>query len=173
MGGRTLFQFALDHQDRLWGAVAVDAQSEAPQPAFAGELRLNRDLIARGDLEGFYRAAVPQGQVPLRLEREPDVRDWYRRHFFRNRPTGLLPLLDAILSMPRLTPRLHEIRVPFLAFVGSEDAHFLDLAERYRTTIPGARVVVVPGARHYPMFDQPERFNEALTRFLAEHAPDR
>lgn len=171
MGGRALFQFALDHGDRLWGAVVVDGQSEAPQPAFRQGLRLNYSLLERGDLEGFYQAAIPQGQVPLRLEREPEMRDWYRHYFFRNRPRALLPEMRAIFDMPRLTDRLGEIQTPLLAFVGSEDTHFHALAEHYQKTIPNARAVYVADSHHYPMFDQPERFNAELLSFLDRWAP--
>ena len=34
MGGRTLFQFALEHPDRLWAVVPVGAHSEAPRSPF-------------------------------------------------------------------------------------------------------------------------------------------
>lgn len=171
MGGRTLFHFALDHGDRLWGAVVVDGQSEAPQPAFRKELELNYGLLDKGNLEGFYQAAIPQGQVPQRLEREPELRDWYRKHFFANRPQALLPELRAIFEMPRLTDRLGDIQVPVLAFVGDDDKHFHTLARRYGEVIPNSRVVQVAGSHHYPMFDQPEGFNAELLTFLDSWAP--
>jgi pimeloyl-ACP methyl ester carboxylesterase len=63
---------------------------------------------------------------------------------------------------------LTDIRVPALIVVGENDKHFLAAADYMSAKIPAARKVVIADAGHAPNIDQPERFNEEVTSFLAE-----
>ena len=59
------------------------------------------------------------------------------------------------------------IRVPTLLIWGSED-DLIPLASgrQLHEHIPGSRLVVLPKANHFCMFEQPENFNQALLSFL-------
>lgn len=61
---------------------------------------------------------------------------------------------------------LGSIAVPTLLIVGSED-HFTPPAvmEAMRARIPGARLVVIPGAGHLPNMEDPEAYNRAFLDF--------
>lgn len=61
---------------------------------------------------------------------------------------------------------LRSINVPTLIVVGAEDKPFLDAAAYMARVIPGAIKEVIPGAGHAPNLERPDRFNEALLRFL-------
>lgn len=68
-----------------------------------------------------------------------------------------------------LAPMLQEIPVPTLLLWGDQDQEVpreavLTMASR----IKGARLLVFPGAGHFPFLDAPERFAEALRGFLRE-----
>ncbi len=68
--------------------------------------------------------------------------------------------------------RLSEIRIPTLVISGEQDAtvpleNQRDLVER----IPGARHILIPGARHAVTADHPEAFNASLLAFLREVQP--
>jgi pimeloyl-ACP methyl ester carboxylesterase len=59
--------------------------------------------------------------------------------------------------------------VPALILWGAQDrlvpaAH----AHAYAASLPDARVVVLPGAGHYPWLETPDRFAEEIERFLGE-----
>lgn len=69
--------------------------------------------------------------------------------------------------------RLGEVRAPVLIVMGDRDPDWPDpsaearaLAER----LPGAQVVIVPGAGHYPQAEFPERVGPAVTTFLRERS---
>jgi pimeloyl-ACP methyl ester carboxylesterase len=79
-------------------------------------------------------------------------------------------LLRAIRHILRddVRPLLGDIRVPTLLLWGERDS-IVPLAhgEEMRRAIPGARLLVLPGAYHNPMVDAPGDFNRALLGFLA------
>ena len=59
--------------------------------------------------------------------------------------------------------------VPTLVVLGARDAVVpVGGAGWIARALPGARVVVLPGAGHVPMFDRPQALNAELRRFLAE-----
>jgi pimeloyl-ACP methyl ester carboxylesterase len=63
--------------------------------------------------------------------------------------------------------RLAEIRVPTLVVVGTDDRLTpLRYSRFLAETIPGARLVEIPGAGHFPQLEQPVRVNAAIREFL-------
>ena len=166
LGGRAAFSFALAHPERLAALVAVGAHSEAPSGPYRSVLERVRASAAEGGLAAFTDAFRDAGEIPLRATANGAASACYWKDFARNRPADLVAALDAILAMPTLTPRLGEIRAPFLALVGADDRPFLELAARYATLIPAARTHVVADCGHYPMVDAPSEFETALVQFL-------
>jgi pimeloyl-ACP methyl ester carboxylesterase len=73
------------------------------------------------------------------------------------------------LHNPKLAGRLHRIRVPTLVLWGAED-RLIPLAhgELYARGIPGARLVVLPGCGHLPVFEAMDSFVAHTVRFLQE-----
>ena len=62
--------------------------------------------------------------------------------------------------------------VPTLVVWGDKDPIIpVSHAEATHALIPGSRLKVVPGARHYPHRDDPAGFSEALLAFIAETDP--
>ena len=68
---------------------------------------------------------------------------------------------------------LRGLTVPTLVLVGDLDRPFLDDSERLRAAIPGARLVVVPGAGHSPQFEAPDVWWGAVSRFVQQVTRDR
>jgi 3-oxoadipate enol-lactonase len=63
--------------------------------------------------------------------------------------------------------RLGDVRAPTLVVAGAEDAATpLSHAETLATGIPGARLVVVPGAAHLANLERPEPVTHAMLRHL-------
>jgi len=79
---------------------------------------------------------------------------------------GMLTQRDA-----RIIESLPGIQVPSLIIAGSEDALFLAASEYMANKIPGARLVVIPGAGHAVNMDQPKAFMEAVQPFLDSLRP--
>jgi pimeloyl-ACP methyl ester carboxylesterase len=84
-----------------------------------------------------------------------------------NSAEGIAGAIDAMMSRQDAQALLSSIRVPTLVLVGSEDALTPPaLSEEMHRNIPGAELVVIEGAGHLSNLEQPDRFNDALGRFL-------
>lgn len=76
---------------------------------------------------------------------------------------------QALIDWPGVRDRLGSIACPTLILHGERDAsRILEGSERLRRAIPGARLVVVPGAGHSPHLEEPARFIEALGAHLED-----
>lgn len=76
--------------------------------------------------------------------------------------------VQALLTRPDPRPLLARIDVPVLVLAGAADP--LSTPERNReiaAAIPGARLMLLEGAAHFPMLEQPEAVNTALREWLA------
>jgi pimeloyl-ACP methyl ester carboxylesterase len=85
------------------------------------------------------------------------------------RPECLLAQLSVMAQADQrdLLPR---IAVPSLLVWGDSDARSpLGVARQFEQSIPGARLVVIPGAGHVSNLEQPGLFNDALRGFCRDH----
>jgi len=75
---------------------------------------------------------------------------------------GMLTQRDA-----RVINSLPEIKVPALVLAGANDTPFLAATDYMAAKIPNATKVILPAAGHAANIDQPQAFNEAVTKFVA------
>lgn len=78
----------------------------------------------------------------------------------------------AIQTRPDQTGTLREVRAPTLVLCGREDR--LCPPSRHQTMhdlVPGSALVVIRGAGHLPVLEQPEATNKALREWLRRHSP--
>jgi 3-oxoadipate enol-lactonase len=104
----------------------------------------------------------------------PEVRKWldemilHEYTWVLNRPTS---------PKPRRAPtppgtRLGEIKVPVLVVVGTgEMPGLVNEAEFVAHTVVGAEIVRVKDAGHFPNIEQPEQFDDILTKWLKRAKP--
>jgi pimeloyl-ACP methyl ester carboxylesterase len=68
---------------------------------------------------------------------------------------------------PRLKRWLHRIDIPTLLLWGAEDGIVTPAyGDGWRREIRGARLEVIPGAGHFPHWEQPQAFADRLTAFV-------
>ena len=161
MGGTIAQRFALAHGSRLRALVLVGATPHGLGPdvsvnnvlqaidhlgvAAASQAVIDRSFgsVASAELVAFAREQV--AQTPEFVARE------------------------AIISLNEADSRLQlaSLALPTLVVCGEEDA-ITPPAESHALAagIPGATLQMVPGAAHFPMLEQPERFNAVLRDFL-------
>lgn len=69
---------------------------------------------------------------------------------------------------PRLGRWLHRVDCPTHVLWGEDDRIVTpDYGQAWRAAIPGATMEIIPGAGHFPHWEQPEAFAAALGRFVA------
>jgi len=74
----------------------------------------------------------------------------------------------AMAERPDSVGLLSSITIPTLVIVGEDDVLTTPAdAQRIANGIPGAKLVVIPGAGHLSNMDQPDLFNRAVGDFAA------
>ena len=107
------------------------------------------------------------GQTTLR--ERPDVVTKVRAMIAEATPEGVARALEAMRDRPDSTPQLGTIDVPVMVLVGEEDT--LTPVSEARVMSEGVRdgqLAVLPQAGHLSNLETPERFNDALLRFLGD-----
>jgi pimeloyl-ACP methyl ester carboxylesterase len=74
----------------------------------------------------------------------------------------------ALISEHDRLDQVAAFSMPTLVVVGEEDTPFLGPSERLASTIPTARLEVVPAAGHSPQFENPEDWEKSVFGFLDE-----
>ena len=135
-----------------------------------------RGLPAPAGAEGPQRGlgAIADEVLPKLLgettkTQRPDVVARLRETIAANPPRGIADALAGLAARADSTPTLREVRVPALVVCGAEDTLTpLSESEAMARGIVGSRLEVIPGAGHLSSLENPERFNDALGRFLRE-----
>ncbi len=87
----------------------------------------------------------------------------------RNRQSVLKFGWRPFMHSPKLLRRLARVRVPAHVFWGESDRVVSpDYGRALQQAIPGAGFTAIPGAGHYPQWEQPEALAKAVTEFLEE-----
>ena len=87
------------------------------------------------------------------------------------RPESMRNALE-VMAEADLSDVLPRIEVPTLLLWGEQDARSpLSVAREFEAAIPGAELVVIPGAGHVSNLERPGEFNEAVRAFCRAHPP--
>lgn len=179
MGGTLSLSFASEHSELVTGVVAVDGL-----PVFPGTESMTGD---RSSLGSRVRAQF-EGQTPEQfsiaqqayMKQIGSVDEKIAKKLAEltsKSDTGATADFAAQLMTADLRPRLTGIKVPVVEISPFNAADFAAMGvdeDRktgyYRMLLPGIEkleVISIAGARHFVMFDQPERFAAALDGALA------
>ncbi|MFW2335416.1 alpha/beta fold hydrolase [Ilumatobacter sp.] len=147
--------------------------------------RMVRALVLADSLGGLTSAAVsaamhtrpPTAEIPERLGSHPAIdpslaeRDPARALLYQQ--LGGMGTMDPSVVMPRLLGTTHDqadadrLTMPVLCIVGDRDPLFPVAAVRAAADmLPDARVVEIAGSGHSPYFEDPDAWNDAVSRFL-------
>ena len=153
LGGFLSLRLVAAHPDRVAALVLIDTGPGYRNP----QTRAGWNEMAEGFASGFeaHGLAALGGSEEVRADVHRDASGLVLA------ARGMLTQHDDLVieSLPR-------IAVPTLVIVGEHDAPFVDGSRYMAAKIPGARLVVIPGAAHAPNIEQPEAFDAALTEFL-------
>jgi 3-oxoadipate enol-lactonase / 4-carboxymuconolactone decarboxylase len=121
-------------------------------------------------MSALAEAAVDRWVTPAFAESHPETVAWLREMFMSHSPEGYASCCTAIEQMS-IVDDLPTVTAPTLVIVGADDpATPPEHGRRIADAVPGARLVVVPGAAHLGNVEQPAAF----TGLIIDHLrPDR
>jgi 3-oxoadipate enol-lactonase len=167
MGGYVLLRAVERDRGRFRALVLADTRSGNDRD----DVRLKRlegvrILRAKG-AAGYADAFVKTALGKTTHAKRPEVVEAVKAMVSGNDPVGLVGAMLAMASRTDTTEMLADLHMPTLVVVGDEDAltppgHSRELATR----IPGARLVLIPGAGHLTPLEAPGEFTDALKAFL-------
>ncbi|HET7038029.1 MAG TPA: alpha/beta fold hydrolase [Thermomicrobiaceae bacterium] len=146
----------------LGGLIALDLAAEYPE-LIARLVLVDAAIFAPGSRPLRYAVNLLRQARYTPLDFTPVV----ARDALRAGPRAILSAGTALL---RGDPRrnLPRLRQPALLIWGERDVVVpVSLGEELAALLPGARLVVLPGAGHNPMWDRPEAFDALVIDFLA------
>jgi pimeloyl-ACP methyl ester carboxylesterase len=159
MGGPVVLEAARRMPDRVKGIVLVDTLLDVEErtpaaevDAFARQLEADYEKTTRQMADYLFAPATP-----------PAVRERVMRHALAL-PAGVsVAILRQVWAYDPL-PALQEIKAPIRAVNADK---FPTSVEANRRHMPGYEAILVPGSGHYPMLEDPGRFDPALERAIA------
>jgi YbgC/YbaW family acyl-CoA thioester hydrolase len=168
MGGYVIFEFLRRWRSRARALILIDTRAEAD----GTEARRARDAAAATARDegaaAVAEAMLPKVLSPSTLEREPETVDRVRGIMAATPVAGMVGALASIRDRHDSTGLLPVLGgLPTLVIVGEDDTLTPpDGARRMAAAIPGARLVVIPGAGHVPPVEQPSATTAAIRDFL-------
>jgi 3-oxoadipate enol-lactonase len=166
MGGYVAFELLRRWPHRVRGLILVSTRAEGDTP----EQKRGRDLAAATARERGA-VAIADAMLPKMLApgapAETPAAGRIHRVMAATPVAGIVGALSAMRDRDDSTALLPAIAVPTLVLVGDLDRLTPpDGAHRMAAAIPGARVVVIPGAGHLPPVEAPGM----VTRLVGEFA---
>jgi len=177
MGGMLAARFAASYPDITERVVLYDpiglTDTRWEQPWHSAE-EAYKTLLARSN-DQVWQAAYANIERYFPGAWKPEY-EKYVRILYAPTLSGDWPRLAMVQAIYRqityLDPVVHDwahIKVKALLMGGDRDGQdFPALAKHIADTIPGARLVLIPGVGHVPHIQAPEVFNRELLKFLAE-----
>jgi 2-succinyl-6-hydroxy-2,4-cyclohexadiene-1-carboxylate synthase len=152
LGGRVALHVALAHPERVKRLVLVASTAGIDDPAIREERRATDERLAadteKGTIEEF---ADRWSRMPLFAGTPAAAARVWRADLLRNDPKALAAVLRGLGAgtMEPVWDRLAELDgMPVTIIVGERDGRYTATGRRLAAALPGARLLVVPGAGH-------------------------
>jgi pimeloyl-ACP methyl ester carboxylesterase len=117
-------------------------------------------------LRGDYKTAVTGflNQLFFAPETPAAVKERIINETVARPPELALDILESIFKYDPI-PALKEVKVPIRAINADRNPTLLEVNRKYA---PQFDAVIIKGSGHYPMLEQPERFNELLAEIIKQ-----
>jgi pimeloyl-ACP methyl ester carboxylesterase len=162
MGGMVAQQFCLSHKNYVAALILVTTIAADPEGHLISK-RIERDAHHLG----FRNAFLQHFDGWFGATTESNMIHWVREQMLHTPETVGLNL---VLAYRRFDLRTHlpNLRLPTLVIGTTLDASAVPVeAEILAELIPGANLVMIEEAGHFPMLENPQALNKAMEAFLS------
>jgi 3-oxoadipate enol-lactonase len=169
MGGYISLAFSREHGNRLKALILSDTRAQSDSAdGRRGRFQLAQTAFSQGSA-AVADIMFPKLLGPTTLQTKQELVAYVRSTITTSSVSGIVTDLMAMADRPDSVRQLSTITAPTLIVIGQEDnttplADAQLMAER----IPGARLAVIPLAGHLSNLEQPDLFNELVSRFAGE-----
>jgi 3-oxoadipate enol-lactonase len=169
MGGFVGLRLAIRHASLLRSLVLLDTSADPEEEKARAQYR-KLNFVARWLGLGLVAGRVMPilfGPRFLADDARAGERALWRKRLTENHRIGITRAVRGVIEREGVFGEIDRIGVPTLIVVGEHDAATpLARTERMRERIPGARLVVIPGAGHMSTIEEPVAVNRAIETFL-------
>jgi pimeloyl-ACP methyl ester carboxylesterase len=168
MGGTVALSLALEKPRRVRKVIVVGS------PIAGDSLNIFLRLAGRQWIAyGVWHLPIAL-KFGIKLFSPQIVRDWRVWYEMVSRDlssTTLAAFFTSIASLRHtdLRPKLAEIRIPTLGIYGLRDNIVAPKQAHLVNKIACSQVNIMAGSKHFPMLDEPQRFNRHLAEFLSQN----
>lgn len=165
LGGMVGQELALRHPERLQALVIANSSSGyGHEGRSVWHQRI--EAIEHGGLEAIADGAMQRWFSEAFRQTQPAAVARWRRRVVSTPVAGYLGASHAVMHVDT-TSRLPQIGVPTLVIAGSLDQGTpLAMSQTIAQAVPGARLVVLEGAAHLSVLEQPGAFEAAVRDFI-------
>lgn len=168
MGGHIALAVAKVAARRLDGLVLADTKATADNEAGRAARDAMIALVTERGPGAVADMMLPKLLGETSRRDQPDLADAVRTLVLRNTPEAIASAVRAMKLREDATAWTSGLTCPTLVVCGAEDMLTPPAdSEAMAAAIPGAELVILPGAGHLSNLEAPTAFTEALGRFLA------
>lgn len=168
MGGYVAFALLRRHPGRVRGLILADTRAEADTKDARERRHATAERVRAEGTQMLVHELLPRLVSDETRRARPDVVATLEQMISAAHPAGVIAALEAMAARPDSRDLLGKITIPTCVIAGEEDAIAPpDVARRLASSIPGARLVLVPGAGHMSNLERPDLFNAAVREFLS------
>ena len=167
MGGYVAFAVFRHAPRYVRALVLADTRSEADTPEGVACRKQMLQLVGEKGAPAIADTMIPKLLGETTRASRPDVVERVRSLILSSSSDAIAGAIRALMSRQDSTPLLPTIHCPTLVVVGEEDTLTpRQLSDLIHGAIAGSELAVIPKAGHLSSLEQPDAFNEVLTRFL-------
>ncbi|HYE85852.1 MAG TPA: alpha/beta fold hydrolase [Vicinamibacterales bacterium] len=149
------------------GMVLANTRAGADSPESRANRRNMLALVDREGASGVARDMMSKLIGATTKASNSNAESTLRRLIKQQSPVAIRAAIHRMMHRPDSTTLLSQVAVPALVITGAEDEMIpVEESRRMADAIPGATLIIVPGAGHLANVEQPAAFNNALNTFL-------
>jgi len=169
MGGYVALALLQAAPERVEGLILANTRAGADSTEARANRRAMLALVDREGPLGVAREMMPKLLGKTTQATNQTAEATIRRLIKQQSAAGVRSAIHRMMHRPDSTPLLASIAVPTLVITGEED-ELIPVSESraIAAAVPGATLVIIPGAGHLSNMEQPDAFNTALNAFLTK-----